>query len=90
MTDPTTDAADKLVAEDDRIVLKPHFRMNPQSPHIEACEWVARERLLVIHDAADVDRKPPRAGFRHLKSVDFVDIYVPCQPATFVASTTSE
>jgi hypothetical protein len=29
---------DKLVQEGDRIVLRPHFRMNPDSPHIDACD----------------------------------------------------
>jgi hypothetical protein len=80
---------DKLVVEGDQIALKPHFRMNPQSLHIEACEWVAREQWMALRDAPDPDeRKPPRARFRHLKSVDLVDIYVPCQPPASAAPTT--
>src|SRR6478672_9929612 len=35
---------DKLVEEGDCIVQKPHFRMNSESAHIAACEWVAQER----------------------------------------------
>lgn len=78
---------DKLVAEGDEIVLKPHFRMNPQSPHVEACEWVVRERLTALRDGPDADEwKPGRPGFRHLKSGDLVDLYVPCRQATSVAS----
>src|SRR3954468_2052839 len=82
---------DKLVGESDHVVFKPHFRMNPQSQHVQACEWVVRERSIVKRDGPDADeRKLPRAGFRHLKSVDFVDIYAPCQPARSVASITWE
>jgi len=79
---------DKLVAEGDQIVLKPHFRMNPQSAHVEACEWVARERRSGLREAADAnERKPNHVGFRHLKRSDLVDIYV---PAASVASRTRD
>jgi len=78
---------DKLVAEGDQMVLKPHFRLNPQSPHIEACEWVALERLIATGGGPDAEkRKPTGVGFRHVKSTDLVDVYVPCQPAVSAAS----
>src|SRR5258705_3839725 len=34
---------DKLVEEGDCIVLRPHFRFNPDSPHADACERIASE-----------------------------------------------
>jgi hypothetical protein len=68
---------DKLVAEGDQMVLKPHFRLNPQSPHIEVCEWVALERLIATGGGPDAEeRKPTGVGFRHVKSTDLVDVYV--------------
>ena len=80
---------DKLVAEGDQIVLKPHFRMNPQSPHVEACEWVAWERSSGLREAPDAnERKPNQVGFRHLRCSDLVDIYVPDQPTASLACHT--
>jgi hypothetical protein len=36
----------KLVEDDrDRIIVKPHFCMNPETPHDAACEWVADSEL---------------------------------------------
>jgi len=78
---------DKLVAEGDQIVLKPHFRMNPRSPHVEACEWVARERSSGLREAPDAnERKPNQVGFRHLKRSDLLDIYVQDLPPASAAS----
>src|SRR5215510_776922 len=45
---------DKLVEDErDGVVLKPHFRMNPETPHNPGCEWIARDRLLQALDSAD-------------------------------------
>ena len=35
---------DKLVEEGDCVAIRPHFRRNPDSSHIDVCEWVLRER----------------------------------------------
>ena len=71
---------DKLVEnERDRIVVKPHFRMNQDTPHSAQCEWVARERLLDLRDT--LDSEPTRCGrvngFRRLKISDLIDVFSP-------------
>jgi len=73
---------DKLVEDErDRVVVKPHFRMNPETPHHDACEWAARERAFEASEHSD--EAPARGSggrhFRHLKSSDLVDIFVPMQ-----------
>ncbi len=70
---------DKLVEDErDRVVVKPHFRMNPETPHNAVCEWVARERVLEALDSSDGEREPRgHAGrFRNLKSTDLVDVFL--------------
>ena len=70
---------DKLVKEGDRIAVRPHFRMNPESPHIDACEWVVRERALEPLDSvsAHTDRTGQHHRFRRLKSSDLVAVFWP-------------
>src|SRR5262245_45152132 len=75
---------DKLVEdEQDRVVLKPHFRMNPETPHDSGCEWVAGDRLLQALDSLDGIPLRHREGrrFRRLKSSDLVDVFLPVQTA---------
>jgi hypothetical protein len=71
---------DKLVEDDrDRVVVKPHFRMNPETPHGDACEWIAREWVFESLDSASEKpevRQRARA-FRNLKSSDLVDVFSP-------------
>lgn len=76
---------DKLVEDErDRVVVKPHFRMNPETRHSPACEWMARERALKAPDCSDAE--PDRQGrahhLRHLKSGDLVDVFLPNFSAT--------
>jgi hypothetical protein len=83
---------DKLVEDErDRVVVKPHFRMNPETPHNPGCEWVARERLFEAPDSSG--EIPPRHGegrrFRRLKSSDLVDVFLPAQTATAAVPATS-
>src|SRR5262245_53574079 len=71
---------DKLVEDRrDRVVVKPHFRMNPETPHSPACEWVARERALQVPGCSDPesDGRGRARHFRHLKSSDLVDVFMP-------------
>ena len=71
---------DKLVeGERDRVVVKPHFRMNQETPHSSECEWVARERALEVLDSSDAEseQRDRAHGFRHLKSSDLVDVFSP-------------
>jgi hypothetical protein len=71
---------DKLVEEEqDRVVLKPHFRMNPEAPHDPRCEWVARERLFEAPDPGVPPRQREARRFRRLKSSDLVDIFLPAR-----------
>ncbi|MCC6611635.1 MAG: hypothetical protein IT515_18435 [Burkholderiales bacterium] len=75
---------DKLVEDErDRILVKPHFRMNPETPHSVGCEWVARERAEEAADARDREPAQRRGmrSFRNLKSSDFVDVFLPAQLA---------
>src|SRR5262245_1465215 len=74
---------DKLV-EDERVVVKPHFRMNPETPHNPWCEWVARDRLLQALDSLDGVPLRHREGrrFQRLKPSDLVDVFVPAQTAS--------
>ena len=54
---------DKLVEDErDRVVVKPHFRMNQETPHSTECEWLVRERIC----GASTRRPPNRncAGVR--------------------------
>ena len=67
---------DKLVEDDrDHIVVKPHFRMNQETPYSPECEWVAREWLLDVR----LDTEPTRGdgvnGFRRLKTSDLIDVF---------------
>lgn len=71
---------DKLVEDDrDRIVVKPHFRMNQETPHSPDCEWVVRERILDGRTSSD--NEPTRGGdmngFRRLKTSDLIDVFSP-------------
>jgi hypothetical protein len=70
---------DKLVEEGDCIVVRPHFRMNPDSPHIDACQWVAREKAFQRLDSVRGDTEPrrPRQRFRRVKSSDLVAAFWP-------------
>jgi hypothetical protein len=71
---------DKLVeVERDRVVVKPHFRMNQETPHGTECEWVARERASEVLDSSDAEseQRGRAHGFRHLKATDFVDVFLP-------------
>lgn len=82
---------DKLVEDErDRVVVKPHFRMNPETQHDPGCEWVARDRLFEALDPPD--EMPSRLGegrrFRRLKSSDLVDVFLPAQTATATAPST--
>ena len=71
---------DKLVEDErDRVVVKPHFRMNQETPHSTECEWIALERILDVTDSADaeLEQRGRAHGFRHLKSSDLVDVFLP-------------
>ena len=70
---------DKLVEEGDCIVQKPHFRMNSESPHIAACEWVVQERALQQLDliSGNTQRRRAHRDFRRLKSSDLVAVFWP-------------
>ena len=71
---------DKLVEDDrDCIVVKPHFRMNQETPHSPECEWVAREQLLNVRKSLDTERTPRGGmnGFRRLKISDLIDVFSP-------------
>jgi hypothetical protein len=73
---------DKLVEAGDCIAVRPHFRMNPDSPHIDACEWVVREKALRRPDGVS-GHAQPRARyqrFRRLKATDLVAVFWP-EPA---------
>jgi hypothetical protein len=83
---------DKLIEDErDRVVVKPHFRMNPETPHNPGCEWVDRERLFEASDPPG--ELPPRHGegrcFRRLKSSDLVGVLLPAQTATAAVPATS-
>jgi hypothetical protein len=83
---------DKLVEDGrDRVVVKPHFRMNPETPHNAECEWVARERLFEGPDSSGESQPWHGEGrrFRHLKSSDLVDVFLPAQTATAAVPTAS-
>jgi hypothetical protein len=83
---------DKLVEDErDRVVVKPHFRMNPGTPHDPGCEWVARDRLFEALDSPDGIPSLHGEGrrFRRLKSSDLVDVFLPAQTATVAAAPTS-
>ena len=75
---------DKLVEDGrDRVVVKPHFRMNPETPHSAACEWTARERALKGLDSHGEPQTRGRAHhFRHVKSSDVVDVFLPSGSTT--------
>ena len=71
---------DKLVEDcRDRIVVKPHFRINHETQHSPECEWAARERLLGARTTLDAD--PTRGsgvnGFRRLKTTDLIHVFSP-------------
>jgi hypothetical protein len=71
---------DKLVEDErDRVVVKPHFRMNPETPHSAECEWLVRERAFEVLDsaAAEPEQRGRAHGFRHLKFSDLVDVFSP-------------
>jgi len=73
---------DKLVEDErDRVIVKPHFRMNSETPHHRACEWVARECAFEVPDYSDgvPERRHGARHFRHLKSSDLVDVFAPVQ-----------
>jgi hypothetical protein len=76
---------DKLVEDErDRVVVKPHFRMNPETPHDAACEWVARERAVEALGCSDAepDGRGRTHHFQHWKHSDLVDIFMPSLPET--------
>lgn len=80
---------DKLVEDyRDRIVVKPHFRMNQETPHNPACEWVARERLLDLRDSLDPERKQRGGahGLRRVKLGDLIDVFSPRSATTLATS----
>jgi len=71
---------DKLVEDDrDRGIVKPRFRMNPETPHSTACEWVARERAVEALESSDGEQewRGRARSFRNLKSSDLVDVFLP-------------
>lgn len=71
---------DKLVEDDrDHIFVKPHFRMNQETPHSPECEWVARERLLDMRTSLNTEPTRSRGmnGFRRLKTSDLIDVFSP-------------
>jgi hypothetical protein len=77
---------DKLVQDDrDRIVVKPHFRMNQDTPHSTQCEWVARGQLLDVRNALDTEptRRAGVNGFRRLKISDLIDVFSPSSATTW-------
>jgi len=70
----------KLVrVERDRVIVKPHFRMNQETPHSTECEWLVRERTFEVLDssAAEPEQRGRAQGYRHLKSSDLVDVFSP-------------
>jgi hypothetical protein len=70
---------DKLVEAGDCIAVRPHFRMNPDSPHIDACEWVVREKALRRPDDVSGHARP-RARyqrFRRFKATNLVAVFWP-------------
>ena len=75
---------DKLVEDErERVILKPHFRMNPETPHHPGCEWFARDRLVQALDSLDgipLKQREERC-FRRLRSSDLVDVFLPAQTA---------
>jgi hypothetical protein len=80
---------DKLVEDGrDRVVVKPHFRTNPETPHSADCEWMMRERVLEALNSSGGD--PQTRGqahhFRHVKSSDVVDVFLPASSTTSAAS----
>ena len=71
---------DKLVEDErDRVIVKPHFRMNLETPHSTECEWLARERAIEALDSSDaeLELRGRAHGFRHLKSTDLIDVFFP-------------
>lgn len=68
-----------LVEESDQIVQKPHFRANPDSPHIAECDWIIREQALLAFRSREMpeEKRRPRRDLRHLKANDVVDVFVP-------------
>ena len=71
---------DKLVEDErDRVIVKPHFRVNPESPHSAGCEWVVRKRAEEAVDALHREQAQRRRvrAFRNLKSSDLVDVFLP-------------
>ena len=83
---------DKLVAEGDCVAIRPHFRRNPDSSHIDVCEWVLRERTF---EALDSESREEGRGsrtvrsFRNIKAGDLVDLFL-ARPATPLATAQSE
>ena len=78
---------DKLVEQGDRVVQKPHFRMNGESPHMAGCEWVLRDRHLDARDS--LSPEGPQTAYttcraRNLKSSDVVDVFLPSLTAAAV------
>jgi hypothetical protein len=83
---------DKLVEDErNRLIVKPHFRMNPETPHGTECEWVARERAAEALEGSDGEHEERRRArsFRHLKSSDLVDVFVPTRSGTGATSSGS-
>jgi hypothetical protein len=71
---------DKLVEDGrDRVVVKPHFRTNPETPHSAACEWMMRERALEALNSSGGEPKTRRRvrHFQRVKSSDVVDVFLP-------------
>ena len=82
---------DKLVEDErNRVVVKPHFRMNQETPHSTECEWLVRERAFEVLDSSAVEpaQRGRAHGFRHLKSSDLVDVFSPGRATT--SATRSE
>jgi len=75
---------DKLVEEGHCVAIRPHFRRNPDSSHIDVCEWVLRERSFEALDSESREegRGPRRVrSFRNVKAGDLVDLFL-VNPAT--------
>lgn len=71
---------DKLVEDGlDCIGVKPHFRMNQETPHDPGCEWVARERILQLRAAWDTDptRSGGTNGLQRRKISALIDVFAP-------------